>query len=124
MYIDDLQRSPDAGAHVECAELCKTLAGNPCPLLTITDFQGNPLALHELTWRSVMSFISDLSTMSSRPVIVASARVHPGESNSSWMMEGFIEWLTSEATHAQVRVVASYPGPLRRRRKVVVTIIA
>ena len=53
---------------------------------------------------SVISFISDVSTMSARPVIVASARVHPGESNSSWMMEGFIEWLTSETTHAKVRV--------------------
>ena len=40
--------------------------------------------------------------MSSRPAIVVSARVHPGESNSSWMMEGFIEWLTSDRVHAKV----------------------
>ena len=31
-----------------------------------------------------------------------SARVHPGESNSSWMMEGFLEFITSDNHVAQV----------------------
>ena len=50
----------------------------------------------------VIYLLVDMSSMSSRPAIVVSARVHPGESNSSWMMEGFLEWLTSERVHAKV----------------------
>ena len=38
----------------------------------------------------------------SRPGVVVSARVHPGESNSSWVMEGLIDFLTSDASHAKV----------------------
>lgn len=40
--------------------------------------------------------------MSSRAGVLLSARVHPGETNSSWMMEGLIDWLTSDAPHAKV----------------------
>lgn len=41
--------------------------------------------------------------MSSRAGIMVTARVHPGETNSSWMMQGLIDWLTSDATHAKVK---------------------
>lgn len=34
--------------------------------------------------------------------VVITARVHPGETNSSWMMEGLIDFLTSESEHAMV----------------------
>ncbi|GFR31694.1 hypothetical protein TNCT_372181 [Trichonephila clavata] len=54
-------------------ELCKTLAGNTVPLLTIT---AKPLD-------------------SNRPYIFLSARVHPGESNSSWVMKGSLDFLLS-----------------------------
>ena len=33
-------------------------------------------------------------------VAVISARVHPGESNASWMMEGFIEAITADTPEA------------------------
>jgi len=59
--------------------LCTSLAGNPVPLLTITDFTSGPAAL------------------AARPYIVLSARVHPGETNGSWMMRGVIDMLTSSA---------------------------
>ena len=35
--------------------------------------------------------------LSSRPVIYLSARVHPGESNASWIMHGALEFLVSGA---------------------------
>ncbi|KAG8197180.1 hypothetical protein JTE90_011338 [Oedothorax gibbosus] len=54
-------------------ELCKTLSGNSVPLLTIT---AKPLD-------------------SSRPYIFLTARVHPGESNSSWVMKGTLDFLLS-----------------------------
>ena len=34
--------------------------------------------------------------------VVMSARIHPGESNSSWIMQGVINYLTSEQKHAKV----------------------
>lgn len=36
------------------------------------------------------------------PGIIISARVHPGETNSSWVMEGLINYLLSDAEYAQV----------------------
>lgn len=41
-------------------------------------------------------------TVSERQGVVLTARVHPGESNSSWMMEGVLDFLTSESHHAKV----------------------
>lgn len=35
--------------------------------------------------------------------VVITARVHPGETNSSWIMQGLLDFLTSECTHAKVR---------------------
>jgi hypothetical protein len=74
--------------------LCHTLSGNPVPLLTITDFTSSPAAL------------------ALRPYIVLSARVHPGETNASWMMRGVIDLLTSSA-----------PLAVELRRRVVFKIV-
>ena len=30
------------------------------------------------------------------------ARVHPGESNASWMMKGFLDYITSDSPDAHV----------------------
>ena len=55
--------------------LCRTLGGNDVPLLMITDFT------------------SPQSEIDRRPAVVITARVHPGESNASWIMKGVIEFL-------------------------------
>lgn len=34
--------------------------------------------------------------------VVFTSRVHPGETNSSWIMQGILEYLTSEHKHAKV----------------------
>lgn len=34
--------------------------------------------------------------------VVFSARIHPGETNSSWMMHGILKYLVSEHKHAKV----------------------
>lgn len=34
--------------------------------------------------------------------VVITARVHPGESNSSWVMKGLLDYLTSSSPVAQV----------------------
>jgi len=62
--------------------MCKTLAGNDCEMLIITNFYS---------WEEE---IADWSA------IIITARVHPGESNSSFIMEGIIEFLVSDDANA------------------------
>ena len=62
--------------------LCYTYTGLPCPLVTITDFDQ----------------------ILSKEYIVLSARVHPGESNASWMIKSIIEiLLTNDPIAVELR---------------------
>uniref|UniRef100_A0A3P8QCY4 Cytosolic carboxypeptidase 1 n=1 Tax=Astatotilapia calliptera TaxID=8154 RepID=A0A3P8QCY4_ASTCA len=60
--------------------LCETLGGNICPLLTITAMPESNSNDHICQFRN-------------RPLIFLSARVHPGETNASWVMKGTLEFL-------------------------------
>ena len=64
--------------------LCQTLAGNKCELITITSFNADPAALK------------------ARKGILISARVHPGETQASWMMKGLIDYLTGPTLDAKI----------------------
>ena len=55
--------------------LCQTLGGNDCPLVTITDYSASP------------------AEIARRPAVVVSARVHSGETNASWIMQGVMDFL-------------------------------
>jgi hypothetical protein len=61
--------------HQNCirSALCRTFGGNECDILTITSFAKEDLRKWPLHLR---------------PYVVVSARVHPGETNSSWIMHG------------------------------------
>ncbi|XP_078097457.1 cytosolic carboxypeptidase 4 isoform X2 [Mustelus asterias] len=62
--------------------LCSTLGGNKCPVITVTANPGSqPEELHQF-WN--------------RQYVVLTARVHPGESNASWVMKGTLEFLVSD----------------------------
>lgn len=50
-------------------QFCETLAGNPCDVITVTAPSDDP------------------EELASRRGVFVSARVHPGETNSSWMMQ-------------------------------------
>lgn len=63
--------------------LCKSLAGNDVDVLIITNFLSEPI---------------DLSV---RKSVILTSRVHPGESNSSWMMQGVIDYLISDEETAR-----------------------
>lgn len=63
--------------------LCTTLAGNRCEVLTITDRASGP------------------ALSRAKPAVVITARVHPGESLSSFMAHGLIEFLCSDSPEAQ-----------------------
>jgi hypothetical protein len=43
-------------------------------------------------------FVAEAS-LKKKPCIVLSARVHPGESNASWMMKGCIDYLTGDCVY-------------------------
>ncbi len=74
--------------------LCRSLAGNPLPLLTLTQFSDGPAAV------------------AARPYIVISARVHPGETNASWTLRSVLDTLTS-----------SSPLGLELRRKAIFKVV-
>ena len=54
------------------------MAGNPCDILTITNFQSDP------------------ESIKNRKAILLTSRVHPGETSSSWIMKGFLDFLTDQ----------------------------
>ena len=64
--------------------LCRTLAGNNVDLLTISSGAHNPKAVKL------------------KPVVVLTGRVHPGESNASYMMQGVVDYLTGPSAIAKL----------------------
>eukprot|EP01138_Halocafeteria_seosinensis_P000790 gb/GECG01000811.1/.p1 GENE.gb/GECG01000811.1/~~gb/GECG01000811.1/.p1 ORF type:complete len:1568 (+),score=224.54 gb/GECG01000811.1/:1-4704(+) len=76
--LRQIVNTPSLKPLVTKERLCETMAGNKCEMLTIAE-EGE-----------------DLRRPSKRQVIVLSARVHPGESNASWVMEGVIRQLLSD----------------------------
>lgn len=62
--------------------LCDSLAGNPCDVITIT---AQPRRKDAET----------LEMLRNKPYVFLTSRVHPGESNSSWVMKGVLDFLMS-----------------------------
>lgn len=69
--------------------LCETLSGNAVPLITITAANTD----NQSTQTSTL--------LQDKKYVFLSARVHPGESNSSWVLKGIIDFLMSNKTAAQ-----------------------
>ena len=69
-YLRQFKENPHPSLKIEA--LCKTVTGIKVPLLTVTDF-------------SIPN--------NKKQVIFINARVHPGEPQSSWLMEGIIDLL-------------------------------
>ena len=85
--------------------LCNSLAGNPCDVITITaqPRRRDAKSVEILSKATIEIFAVSLFESSacalftrvlffvgSRPYIFLTSRVHPGESNSSWVMKGII----------------------------------
>jgi murein tripeptide amidase MpaA len=64
--------------------LCKSLAGNDVEMLIVTNFASSPEAI------------------SHRKAIILTCRIHPGETNSSFIMNGVIEYLISDDEKADL----------------------
>ncbi|XP_077640554.1 cytosolic carboxypeptidase 2 [Lonchura striata] len=79
-YLRALVADPARSRYCAVQALCRSLAGNTVYLLTITSPGG----------------------AAGKRVVVASARVHPGESGGSWAMRGFLDFLLSSHEDAQL----------------------
>lgn len=83
----DLQRwtcDPARSQYCKLRTLCRSLAGNTVYLLTITSPSINP------------------SLAVNKKAVVVTARVHPGETNGSWMVKGFLDFILSDSSDAQL----------------------
>ena len=63
---------------VETTTLTTSLGGLDIPLLTITNFKNKQVQVE-----------------TNKKVIVITGRVHPGESNASYLMHGFLQFILS-----------------------------
>ncbi|XP_044750070.1 cytosolic carboxypeptidase Nna1-like isoform X2 [Coccinella septempunctata] len=81
-YLWQLSNHPVRSSFTTLRLLCKSLAGNNVDYLTIT----SPPEEDEVR---------------KKRAIVLTARVHPGETPSSWMMKGIIDYLTSDCVAAK-----------------------
>lgn len=80
LYLQALETNPITKRRFHRRLLCRTLAGNRCDLLTITSSNNN----------------------SPKPIIILTSRVHPCESNSSWVMKGLLDFLTGPSLEARL----------------------
>ncbi|KAM3867855.1 cytosolic carboxypeptidase 1 [Diretmus argenteus] len=80
MHLSKLETLRTPQIYLRQDVLCETLGGNSCPLLTITAMPESTSNDHICQFRN-------------RPLIFLSARVHPGETNASWVMKGTLEFL-------------------------------
>ena len=77
-------RAPPGRPTVFRSTLCKSFMGRNVDLLTFADLSPGTLPVAE------------------RPVVVVTARVHPGESCASWVARGMMSWLVfSDDVHAE-----------------------
>ena len=83
-YLKKLLANRQMSTFCKYRVLCRTIAGNPVPLLTITSPSLTPD-----------------DSLAKRGVVVT-ARIHPGETNGSWMMKGLLDFLTSSADDAKI----------------------
>lgn len=78
-----LESNPFVGSIMNRKQLCESIGGNRCELLTITA-PGDPDEIRK------------------RKGVVLTARVHPGETVGSWMMKGAIEFLTGQTKESDL----------------------
>jgi cytosolic carboxypeptidase protein 2/3 len=76
--------------------MCRTIAGNRCDVLTITEPVGGRKTMGE----AMLEQLGPGVPKALRIGIVFTARVHPGESNSSWIMDGLLRFITGDTVEA------------------------
>ncbi|KAF6767747.1 hypothetical protein AHF37_11726, partial [Paragonimus kellicotti] len=98
-YLTNLERNPKVRRLCQQQVLCETLAGNKVPMLTITEPAAD--RPNNTKFDNTRHEKEEERDNRKRCVIIT-ARVHPGETQSSWMVQGMLEFLTSEDPDARV----------------------
>ncbi|RNF24670.1 putative zinc carboxypeptidase [Trypanosoma conorhini] len=92
-----------ASAMVAVQQLCLTPGGLPVPIITVT--AGTSLdedaGSGEDKNPCKESGVAASRGIEERPVCIVTSRVHPGESNASWMLRGLLTFLLSDEEEAQ-----------------------
>ncbi|XP_039664515.1 cytosolic carboxypeptidase 2 isoform X3 [Perca fluviatilis] len=83
-YLRRISSNPAVASYCTLRVLCHSLAGNAVYVVTITSRGGGRVAGRK------------------KKAVVVTARVHPGETNGSWMMEGFLDFLLGDSEDAQL----------------------
>lgn len=83
-YLRCISSDPAVASYCKLRVLCNSLAGNAVYVVTITS-------------RGVGRVEGK-----AKKAVVVTARVHPGETNGSWMMEGFLDFLLGDSEDAQL----------------------
>ncbi|XP_029453105.1 cytosolic carboxypeptidase 3 isoform X2 [Rhinatrema bivittatum] len=83
-YLVNIANDHERSRFCKVRILCRSLAGNLVYILTITN--PSPSA----------------KVMRHKKAVILTARVHPGETNSSWMMKGFLDFILSNRQDAQL----------------------
>ncbi|XP_039435421.1 cytosolic carboxypeptidase 2 isoform X4 [Culex pipiens pallens] len=79
-YLMGIQRNPVKSKFCKLRLLCRSLAGNNVYYLTVTAPSTH-----------------DDDNQKKKKAVIISARVHPGESPSSWMMKGLMDFITGDS---------------------------
>ena len=75
--------------------LCRTIAGNRCEMLTITEPPGARAHLGSHLDATALQRLGPVVPLARRIGIVLTARVHPGETPASHVFNGFFDNLTA-----------------------------
>lgn len=91
-YLLKISKHPYKSKYATTRVLCQTLAGNDLYYVTITSDSSTDLKFKK-------QFYKDRPT--EKKSIIITARVHPAETPSSWIMKGFIDFLTGTSNVAK-----------------------
>ena len=92
-YLNEVQNDRFKSQYCKQKILCRTLAGNFVYMLTITSPTTNSTAT---------SYPASSAEHQVKKGVVVTGRVHPGETNASWMMKGLLDFLLGDSADARV----------------------
>ncbi|KAM6301681.1 LOW QUALITY PROTEIN: cytosolic carboxypeptidase 3 [Podargus strigoides] len=82
-YLLAISKDPVKSKFCKIHMLCHSLAGNTVYVLTITNSSGSGKGIK-------------------RKAVILTARAHPGETNSSWIMKGFLDYILGDSGKAEI----------------------